>query len=344
MEFKVAVLVGSLASVATYFWTIRLRMLPKTVKRLRIGYTTPMHTQQAAFNHTMAKSKESLRILRLVEHNYLDNKYYILCGKKGVGKTTLIEHVMFELSKKQGILYVKAEQTPNLQIFNQALCRAVNLNLTQKKLVTGSILTNIWRPDASTAATTELDDLLLILNHLEEALDIFQAQRNRKKPTLIIDHITYLADNNPKALKALQSKAKYWADHNLITVIFVGTDGRAPDLLEENSDKVRMNFVEIQGPSGEEAAEYILGEIEKLQQGYFKDRDEFMRVAGNNLLDYYNAQLKGKGKPAVTELTPEVTKAVAEYVIRNYMGGGYLDLMKFIEQVREGLTIPEIEE
>ena len=32
-----------------------------------------------------------------------------------------------------------------------------------------------------------------------------------------------------------------------MTIIFVGTDGRAPLLLDKNTDKLRMSYLEIEG-------------------------------------------------------------------------------------------------
>eukprot|EP01017_Pseudomicrothorax_dubius_P037869 TRINITY_DN5606_c0_g1_i8.p1 TRINITY_DN5606_c0_g1~~TRINITY_DN5606_c0_g1_i8.p1 ORF type:complete len:359 (-),score=85.66 TRINITY_DN5606_c0_g1_i8:35-1111(-) len=329
MEVKLMISACVLATGLSYFSLIRLRLIPKTIKRLQQGF--PLRARSTNLEgRKVRREKEITELTRLLANNHFDHKYYILSGRKGIGKTTLMESVMAELRGKQGIIYVKAEQTPQLSIFNRSLARAVNMNLLHKKLTDGSILTNIWNPDKVATSLSELDDLLLILNHIEEAADKFSSQKEYHKPTLIIDHITYLADNNPTALLALQAKAKYWADHNMLTVIFVGTDGRAPNLLEDSSDKVRMNYIELEGMALLEAVEFVYAEIEKQKKSFFPSDEEFHRLVGENVLRHYNTVFP---REKATELTKEI-----------WSGTGFLELMTLVEELRKGRTVLQIKE
>eukprot|EP01016_Furgasonia_blochmanni_P036437 TRINITY_DN4163_c0_g2_i4.p1 TRINITY_DN4163_c0_g2~~TRINITY_DN4163_c0_g2_i4.p1 ORF type:complete len:530 (+),score=85.82 TRINITY_DN4163_c0_g2_i4:65-1654(+) len=339
---------------SSYLSYLKYTIIPKTIIRLRTGHSAHPQIPAHLAKRTVVRERELAKIESVLRNNSFESKYYIFCGKKGVGKSTLFEVAIQKLKKEQGIIYVKAEQTPNLMIFNHDLSRALNFSVTHKKITDGSIFTYIWSGMKAPEIQGELNELILILNHMEEACKRFQHRSNYRKPTLIVDHVTYLADNNPQALTILQAKAKYWADHNLITVIFVGTDGRAPLLLYQSTDRLRMSFIEIMGLDNMESINFILEELQD-----YRDRDEDAYDA--NVLprfeEYFKAMMEfnnnGNNNNNIKKIPPlnpkqlsphEIVNKVVEYFVYNYVGGSFMDLLKFLEEVRMGAELKDIED
>ena len=254
--------------------------------------------------------------------------------------------MLLRIKERSGVIYVKCEQTPNLKTFNQDLAKAFNFNSFEKRLTEGSIMANLWA-GAMGGSTEVLDDFVNILNHIENACKAFQLQEEYIKPTLFIDHVTYLAENNPQALKTLQSKAKYWADHNIMTVIFVGTDGLLPTLLSHESDSSRMEYIHINGMGYPETVDFILDEFLAL-----RGKDEVskqlerarLETATKNLKNFYEWNLAPKviDPPTLTE--KEVLRKVFEYAVYNYIGGNFMDAIRFVEECLSGKSMKEIEE
>lgn len=241
---------------------------------------------------------------------------------------------------------MKAEQTPNLKTFNMDLAKAFNFNSFEKRLTEGSILANLWA-GAGGGSTEALDEFVSILNHIELACKTYQLQDDYVKPTLIIDHVTYLADNNPQALKTLQAKAKYWADHNIMTVIFVGNEGTTPSLLSHESDSSRMEYIHLNGMAYSETVDFIIEEFYSI-----KSKDETGQAlekaqqekATKNLLNYYEWNLAPKLHEPPQLSRQDMLRKVFEYAVYNYIGGNFMDAMKFVEDCLTGHTMSEIEE
>lgn len=274
------------------------------------------------------------------------NWFSDFCNKLGSGKTTLVESVILRLREQHGIIYIKAEQTPNLKIFNQDMARAFDFNSFEKRLTDGSIIANLWSGAAAGASET-LDDFVNILNHIELAAKKYQLHDDFIKPTLIIDHITYLVENNPQALKTLQAKAKYWADHNIMTVIFVGSDGLTPAVLSHESDSSRMEYVHLGGMDYVETVDYIMEEflaLKSKEESVLKEEKERINNATKNLVSYYKWNLAPKiaNAPPLTE--NEILRKVFEHVVFTYVGGNFMDAMEFVDNCLEGQTMQEIEE
>ena len=222
------------------------------------------------------------------------------------------------------------------------MANAVNFNLNQKKLTYGSIVTNLFSGTNQTETET-LDEFVTILNHIESAAKRYQNEKIYVKPTLIIDHVTYLADNNPQALSTLQAKAKYWADHNIITVIFVGTDGRAPLLLSQHSDSTRMEYVEVSGMEYPETVQFLKKEFNL--EGYNASESQAFKNSKTNILNFYSRHLSPVKKLDLPQVPEEDRiRMVFEYMVFNYIGGNFLDAMKCNEEIREGKKIEYIEE
>ena len=250
------------------------------------------------------------------------------------------------LREQHGIIYLKAEQTPNLKIFNQDLARAFDFNSFEKRLTDGSIVATLWS-GASAGASETLDDFVNILNHIELAAKKYQLHDDFVKPTLIIDHITYLVENNPQALKTLQAKAKYWADHNIMTVIFVGSDGLTPAFLSHESDSSRMEYVHLGGMEKRETVDFIMEEFLTLKSKEgpaLEEEKKRLDQATKNLVNYYQWNLAPKilNPPPLTE--NEMLRKVFEYVVFTYVGGNFMDASKFVDNCLEGQTMQEIEE
>jgi len=320
-------------------------MIPKTINRLKKGFY-PYHTTHLA-NKSIYRMKDINAIERIIKMNRNDAKYYLVTGQKGCGKTTLVESVITRLKEHHGIIYIKAEQTPNLKTFNQDLARAFNFNSFERRLTEGSILANLWS-GVTGAQADPLDEFVNILNHIELACKTYQLEENYIKPTMIIDHSSYLAENNPQALKTLQSKAKYWADHNIMTVIFVGNDGTLPTLLSHESDSSRMEYVHVNGMNYGETVDFIMEEFSTIKakdEAIKEEEKKRIEDATKELTNFYRWNLASKTQDASTPISEkDMLKKVFEYVVINYIGGNFMDAMRFVEECLNGLSMKEIEE
>ena len=357
MEAKVIVSTVVFLTGYSYYTVLKFRLVPKTIKRLKYGFY-PYHWSHLASKHIF-RMKDVQMLEHIVKTNRHDPKYYLVTGQKGKflllcsifyfigsGKTTLIESVIMRLRQHYGIIYVKAEQTPNLKTFNQDLARAFNFNTFEKRLTEGSILANVWSGMTGTA-TEALDEFVGILNHIELCCKTYQLEPNYVKPTLMIDHTSYLAENNPQALKTLQSKAKYWADHNIMTVIFVGNNGLLPALLSQESDSSRMEYVHIHGMTYPETVDFIMEEffsIRSKDEAEQEEEKKRIEQATKNLVNFYEWNLALKGSDPGQSPEKEVLRKVFEYAVFNYIGGNFMDAMRFIEECLNGMTMKEIEE
>ncbi len=70
-----------------------------------------------------------------------------------------------------------------------------------------------------------------ITGDLQEAAREYSKKYNRPL-VLVIDNINILANEDPKTLKVLQMNAKSWSDEGLIRVVFVASEGSAPQFLQ----------------------------------------------------------------------------------------------------------------
>ena len=207
-------------------------------------------------------------------------------------------------------------------------------------------MSNLWAGNTGGSAEA-LDEFVNALNHIELAAKKFQLEDDYVKPTFIIDHAAYLSENNPQALKTLQAKAKYWADHNIMTVLFVSTDGLTPILLSQESDSSRMEYVHLAGMPYSETVDFIMEEflmIKSKDEMSRKEEKERQEQAIINLVNYYQWNLAPKvsNPPPLTE--NEILKKVFEYVVFNYVGGNFMDAMRFVEASLNGRSMNDIEE
>ena len=77
--------------------------------------------------------------------------------------------------------------------------------------------------------------LLILLNEIEQSALIYVRQAGRPV-VFVLDGVDQLVDRVPGALERIQSKAKFWADLNLVKVIFIVSDDETETLLRQNSN------------------------------------------------------------------------------------------------------------
>ena len=68
-----------------------------------------------------------------------------------------------------------------------------------------------------------------------------------------------------------------------------------------------------------------------------------MKKSKTNLLDFYKKHLKS-GKKTNEPSEEDRIRMVFEYLVFNHTGGNFLDVMKSIEEIKEGNKIEYLEE
>ena len=90
--------------------------------------------------------------------------------------------------------------------------------------------------------------------------------------------------------------------------------------------------------SFEEDNNEIIDEVALI--GPVKDED-----ATKELTNFYRWNLAAKTHDASTPISEkDMLKKVFEYVVINYIGGNFMDAMRFVEECLNGLSMKEIEE
>ena len=115
--------------------------------------------------------------------------------------------------------------------------------------------------------------LRILLNEIEQSALIYVGQAGRPV-VLVLDGVDLLVDRMPGALERIQSKAKFWADLNLVKVVFVVGDEETETILRQNSsDWSRAAAPIYVGDLGREDAVRFLAAVNTECRTSAKDND-----------------------------------------------------------------------
>jgi hypothetical protein len=161
--------------------------------------------------------------------------YYTIVGEKGCGKSTLIRQVRSTVGS--GVIYI--ELPSDVEEFGKAFAAAIGFNFRPSQNWSefthgivygqkpeqhqGTILCFLYR------SLTER--WKLPYEKFKELARWYRAKYG-KCPVLVIDNCNILANDAEEILKFIQLDAKTAVDHREYVVVFVCSDGVAPDQLK----------------------------------------------------------------------------------------------------------------
>jgi KaiC/GvpD/RAD55 family RecA-like ATPase len=192
-------------------------------------------------------------LLKLFE---LENNYALIYGEHGVGKTTSVKYVV-KKAREQGIpvLYFPVETQEGVNFVESFAAALKGFDVVPKTApLEWRDLLKIYLGFTKDAPTS----VKSLFPTLVKAGKIL-TKKTGKRPVLVIDACNNL-EKEPgglSILENLQDFAKEQADKNEILVIFVSSEGKAPQTLLTRSAASRMRRYRIEELDREEADTYL---------------------------------------------------------------------------------------
>ena len=289
----------------------RLRRMVNTYKTGSILDPVSENEYEIAYHERFYDEKNIKSILNPV----FSNEYYIINGGVGVGKSRILRKVVSDLihtngEKKEGApIYVSAEQG---KTFPDTLAKAVNFHFDEH--INFLSFVDIFFKIESLPSRDEKSKLTRVLDAIEESACLYVA-KYKKPVVLVIDNLPLLHKKMPDAISDLQEKAKFWADCNIVKLVFVNNDETIDLVLQKNS----CSWSRVASP-------IFINDLSKEEAIKF--------LTSTPIFENDKRENLCKGSP--------ITVKEAEKIVQ-LVGGRILDLITFKTKHREGTPIQEIE-
>ena len=175
------------------------------------------------------------------------DRYFLISGGHGVGKTTAVKSSLHNLGKDGGCVYIAVDVANPAEIWDQLDAaftptpkRASHLRNTaletvsnrpiETKVVNRKLVnTQVWH--FVNSLTNDFIERSLMGEIVAGAKEY--KKEFKKRPVLVIDDVNFLAKDCPEILTKLQRWAKRCADDQALGIIFVSSDGLAPQQLSK---------------------------------------------------------------------------------------------------------------
>jgi hypothetical protein len=186
------------------------------------------------------------------------DKYGVVIGEHGTGKSTAVRDAIMELEEPKGVVYFSCPEV--LKDFGQDMAAAVGYKFVAWDFIGG------WRRRLSGVNGSEdpvpsSDEPLASYRVLRRALKKTARayKKKHKRPlVLVIDAADRVAKKDPDFFFTLQDFAKDCADEGILRVVFVSSEGVALPMLQSSSAWSRaLRPVEIGEISDEDAVKYL---------------------------------------------------------------------------------------
>ena len=206
--------------------------------------------------------------LTLILRPQKSNKYCLIVGEKGTGKTTAVSYALSTLPDVRGAIYIMCPLSArlfSLHLKEMTDCMdPADVSGGMRRRLEGATKEERG-PDLDKEPLATFEQLI---SPLTAAAATFKARHGRPA-VLVIDGADFLAQQCPTFLGNLQDFAKISADSTNLRVVFVSSDGAALPLLTARSASSRMSRpYEIGEISDDQAIEYLVRRGERLTPPY----------------------------------------------------------------------------
>lgn len=275
----------------------------------------------------------------------------LIVGPTGTGKSTLITHLCNRYP--EGVLYHHVgESTQCFAIqWAQNMGMKVKPNILDKFLAyfSSSFCTYYNLPEDQGKAAA------VVISVLTKAAIKF-TRSSGKVPTLFMDNSDLLAKTEPQLFLQLVRAAKYLADRQILTIVFVSSEGSVLPIVKKSSEISRCRIMEVLDVDDNAAIRFLMdsGISEALSirlVGYFggrlihlvnsvavckRDHDMEDDMLYNNIIDSFFA-LKCGEQMSVVRMSPsriEILSRIKKYGATNPAG-----LVGDIEDVTQHIRV-----
>ena len=156
-----------------------------------------------------------------------------MVGPMGSGKTTLVLKLCNEFP--QGVLYYHAM---NPKVFCKGLAEAAAMKISPSSifdLILGYFSSDYFMYYRISEEKQEEAAIRTIFGTLETAANKYKSE-HRRTPTLFLDGMDILAKQNADLFKQLVYEAKVLANADILTVVFVSSEGLILPLVQKMSE------------------------------------------------------------------------------------------------------------
>jgi hypothetical protein len=186
------------------------------------------------------------------------DKYGVVIGEHGTGKSTAVRDTIMELEEPKGAVYFSS---PNvLKDFGQDMAAAVGYKFVFWDIVGGwrRRLSGVSRSEDPVPSSEEpLASYRVIQGALKKTARAYKKKHNRPM-VLVIDAADRVAKKDREFFFTLQDFAKDCADEGILRVVFVSSEGVALPMLQSSSAWSRaLRPIEVGEISDEDAVRYL---------------------------------------------------------------------------------------
>lgn len=227
--------------------------------------------------------------------------YIVIHGPHAQGKSTLVKQALETVDV--GRVYVSVPPLATLSVVAQAVGDAMGYN---PKAWHRGHLYGLSRGEQEPSATWNLYQKKLVEIAKEHKM------AGKRPPLLVIDNVDEIAKANFEAVEKLKGVAKEWADHNLITVVFVTSDGKALQMLT-SGDTSRAKVIQGRDLSLEQAKTLLTNVTEAARSDKLQEADGQANGVQSTAWAIVQYFLKEVDHDAICEMVEEI--------VEKYTGG-----------------------
>ncbi|RHZ79659.1 hypothetical protein Glove_142g57 [Diversispora epigaea] len=217
--------------------------------------------------------------LKKVFQPYKNQSYYhMVCGEHGTGKTRLIRISANEVG--QGVIYVDVPANSNLNLFGDALGKA--LNYFDKHVPYSKRLV---RKLFSASESVKEPKWVRATDAFKRSAEKYKAKYG-KPPVIIYDNVSRLITAHPEVLDILQDDANDNADDKKYITVLVCSGGNVPRRMESRSSwsRAKKPVIEIGDLNKEESMYYLINE----RKINFVDAKRLYDLVGGRIMELKN--------------------------------------------------------
>ena len=190
----------------------------------------------------MVDRKELVDQLGSILQPKRSHNYFVIVGKEGSGKTTVVKQALSTLKSPKGVVYVDCPVTANQ--FSVSLARLIG--------ILGDQL-------GANPNDEPLETFLILLQPMLDAAAKFKTKHGRPM-VLVIDSVDIMAKQHPAFLELLQDFAKFCVDAGHLRVVFISSNGLAlPEMMARSTwSRAYEPLYEIEELADDEAIDHLM--------------------------------------------------------------------------------------